>query len=186
MKLLLPGQEGILKVTIRRRPEMPHRPVILRRRSQVMLLLLLLMVVVEGSRHRHKRQEVIGIRPGSRMQEMSRHRGASKEVVSRVSRACRSCPAAAGTTGGNPLHALEVKTILLQVASDVFPGQPINAHELHYGLRNRVLDPKVRHGVNKPLVELRGPNQTRPLESSGRFLAAVAGAQLAGISKIGG
>ncbi|KAJ1405259.1 hypothetical protein SESBI_26023 [Sesbania bispinosa] len=161
---------------------MPHWPVILCRRQ-------LLLMVVEGGGDRHKRQEVIGIRPrsGRRMQEVRRYRGAGEEVVgggvSGNSRAS-SAAGAGGSSGGNALHAFQIKAVFLQVASDVFSGQTIDAHELHYGLWNRVFDSKVCHGVNEALVELWGPHKAWPFECAGRFLAGGAGPQFAGIGEI--
>ena len=58
--------------------------------------------------------------------------------------------------------SIEVETVLLQVTSDVFAGQTIDAHELHYGLGNGVFDAEVRDGVNEALVELWGPHEAGP------------------------
>jgi len=157
---------------------------VLRRRGK---LLLLLLVVVER-RHRHKRKEMIRIRPRRGVQEMRRHRGAGEEMVSgRVGDGAGG--AASGTTGpggGYPLHAFEIETVLLQVAGNVFSGQTIDAHELHYGLGNGVFYAEVRDGVDEALVELWGPHEARALEGSGGLLAGSAGAELAGVGELGG
>jgi len=163
---------------------MPHLSMVLGRRGQ---LLLLLLVVVER-RHRHKGKEMIRIWPRRGVQEMRRHRGAGEEVVSgRVRNGAGG--AASGTTGsggGNPLHAFEIQTVLLQVAGDVFSGQTIHAHELHYGLGNGVFYAEVCDGVDEALMELRGPHKARALEGSSGLLAGGAGAELAGVGKLGG
>lgn len=59
---------------------------------------------------------------------------------------------------GEALHALEVETILLQVASNVLTSETVHIHELHDGLGHRVLDAQVNHGVHESLVELRSPH----------------------------
>jgi len=164
---------------------MPHLPMVLRRRDH--LLLLLLLVVVER-RHRHKRKEVIRIWPRCGVQEMRRHRGAGEKVVSgRVGDGAGG--AASGTTGSGgryPLHAFKIETVLLQVAGNVFSGQTIDAHELHYGLGNGVFYAEVGDGIDEALMELWGPHKARALEGSSGLLAGSAGAELAGVGELSG
>lgn len=96
---------------------MPHRTVILRCGRH-------LLVVVDGG-DRHKRQEVIGIRPRRGVEEVRRHGGAGEEVVGGGiidGGRAGTTAGATGSGGGDTLHALEVKTVFLEVASDVFPG----------------------------------------------------------------
>lgn len=163
---------------------MAHLPMVLGRRSQ---LLLLLLVVVER-RHRHKRKEMIRIWPGRGVQEMRRHRGAGEEVVSGGVRdgAGGATSRTTGSGGGNPLHAFEIETVLLQVTGHVFSGQTIDAHELHYGLGNGVFYAEVGDGVNEALMELRGPHKAGALEGSSGLLAGGSGAELAGVGKVVG
>lgn len=137
---------------------------------------------------RHKRgQEMVRTRPApaARVQEMRRDRRAGEQVVG--GGIAPACPAAASPAGGNPLHALQVEPVLLQVTRHVLPSQPVNAHELHYGLGHGVLDSQVGHGVHEPLVELRGPHQPRSLQCPGRLVPArpPAAAQLGRVDELG-
>ena len=100
------------------------------------------------------RNEMVGALSTRRMKEMRRNRRASEEMIRLADDV--SSAASAG------LHPLEVKPVLLKMASDVLSGQPVDAHELHDGFGNRVLDPEVRHRVHEALVQLRRPHQTRP------------------------
>lgn len=194
-RLRLPWQERMLKMPVWRRPVMAHLAVILRLKrvrggDRSCGHVLLVMVVLLESSDGDKRQEVVGVGAGT-VQEVGRHRGAGEQMVgggvSRSSQgACAGTGGPGGAAGGEALHALEVKAVLLQVAGDVLPGQPVDAHELHYGLGDGILDPQVGHGVDEALVELRRPHQAGPLEGAGGLVAAGAGAQIGGISEIGG
>jgi len=144
-----PWQNGEFKVRIPRRTKMSsHRHVV------VVIAVLL--------QRRHKGQVVVRGRAGSRVQEVRRHRRAGEEVV--------RGGVCGGGTSGQTLHALQVEAVFLEVAGDVFAGQPVDAHELHYGLGNGVLDPQVGHGIHEALVQLWGPHQSRPFQSPRRFL----------------
>lgn len=170
---------------------MPHLPVILRllqlrvRGSRDCRSSRHLVVVLEG-RDRHKRQEMIRISPPL-LQEMRRHRRAGEQVVGGRVRGATTTGTAAGTAAnpaGKPLHPLEVKAVFLEVAGDVFTGQSVDAHELHYGLRDGVLDAEVGDGVDEALVELRRPDEAWTLEGPGGLVAAVARSELAGVGDL--
>jgi len=120
-----------------------------------------LLVVAVRLQRRHKGQVVLGGRTCSGLQKVRRHRRAGEEVVS---------GGVGGGASGQALHALQVEAVFLEMAGDVFAGQAVDAHELHYGLGNGVLDPQVGHGIHEALVQLRGPHQPRPLERPRRFL----------------
>ncbi|CAL5094947.1 unnamed protein product [Urochloa decumbens] len=90
----------------------------------------------------------------------------------------RAAPSAASASpaaaAAEPLHALEVEAVLLEVGGDVLAREAVHAHQLHYRLGHGVLDAEVRNGVDEPLVELRRPDQARPLQRPGRLVAGAA------------
>ncbi|CAL4908218.1 unnamed protein product [Urochloa decumbens] len=88
--------------------------------------------------------------------------------------AASSSPAAAAAA--EPLHALEVEAVLLEVGGDVLAREAVDAHQLHYRLGHGVLDAEVGDGVDEALVELRRPDQARPLQRPGRLVAGAASA----------
>lgn len=73
------------------------------------------------------------------------------------------------------LHALEIEAVLLEMAGDVLACEAFHAHELHYGFGDGVFDAEVGDRVDETLVELRRPNQARPLQGAGVLIAAAAG-----------
>lgn len=181
----LPRQERMLKLPVLRRPEMPHLPVILRLQLRVAGRGRHLVVLQGGNRH--KRQEMVRAGP-DRMQEMRRHGRARKQMIGgRIRRGGQAAAPAptAPAAHGQSLHALEVQAVLLQVAGHILPGQPIHTHQLHDGLGHGVLDPQVGDRIDEPLVELRRPDEARPLEGAGRLVATGAGAKLAGVGELG-
>ena len=170
---------------------MPHLPVILRLQLRVAghrcgHHLVLVMVVLQSS-HGHKRQEMLRI-GASWMEKMRRHGRASEQMVSsRIGRGRSQSTTTTWTTTsaarGNSLHSLEIKSVLLQMTSNVFSSEAIHTHELHYGLGDSILDPQVRHSVHKPLVELRCPHQPGPLQCPRRLLPRRPGTQLSRIRR---
>lgn len=151
--------------------------------------LLLVMMVLESS-NRYKRQEMVGI-GATGMQEVGWNRGAGEQMVgSGISRSSQgtggSTSSTTGSAGREALHAFEIKAVLLQMTGNVLPGQAIDTHELHYGLGDGILDTQVSDGVDKALVELRSPNKAGALEGAGGLIAGGPGAQIGGISEIGG
>mmetsp|Transcript_14249 Transcript_14249/g.61018 ORF Transcript_14249/g.61018 Transcript_14249/m.61018 type:complete len:372 (+) Transcript_14249:2152-3267(+) len=64
-------------------------------------------------------------------------------------------------------EAFQVQAVLLQVARHVFPRHALHVHELQDGLRNRVFDAQVVHGVHEPHVQLGRPHQPRFLGRAG-------------------
>lgn len=166
----------MIKVPVRGRPEMPIRRLELRvvsdHRGRRHLVAGVLQSCSGGDRD--KRQEVVGIRPHW-VQEMRRHRRAREQVVRRRIHPTRCGIPAAAAAIGETLHPLQIKPVLLQMAGDVLAGQPVDAHQLHYRLRDSILDPQVGHGVDEPLVELRGPHEARPFQGPGRLVSPATG-----------
>lgn len=123
------------------------------------------------------------------MEEVGGDGRAGEEVVGGgVASVGDSGGASAAGAGGEALHSLEVEPVLLEVARDVLAGQAVDAHELHYGLRDRVLDPEVGHGVDEPLVELWGPHEPGTLEGPGRLVSGgvSGGVEVGGVAEVGG
>ena len=127
-----------------------------------------LLLLLKRSDRDKSRHEMVRTRNTVGVKEMSRHRRASKEPIRRRIRP-------ASSSRRQPLHPLEVKPILLQVARDVLSGQPVDAHELHNRLRNGVLDPEVRHRVDEAFVQLRGPHEAGPFQGPRRLVSGAGG-----------
>lgn len=116
--------------------------------------------------------------PNGTPKEVCRNRRAGKEVLSGC---VGNGPTTSAVPRGQTLHTLEVEAVLLEVTGDVLPGEAVDAHKLHDCLGDGVLDAEVGDGVDESLVELRGPDEARALEGTGR-LVAVAG----GVGEVGG
>lgn len=82
-----------------------------------------------------------------------------------------AAPSSAAAAVADPLHALEVEAVLLEVRRNVLAREAIDAHQLHYRLGDGVLDAEVRHRVDEPLVQLRRPHEPGPLERPRRLVA---------------
>lgn len=170
---------------------MPHLP--MKRRLQLRVgycsnhLLRVMVVVMRQSSHLHERQEMVRI-GATRMQKMWRNRRAGKQMVGgRISRRGSQSSgtisrATTTATSRYALHSLEIKAVLLQMASNILSSEAINTHELHYSLGHSILDPQVRHSIHKPLVELWRPHEPGPLESPSRFLPCGPRTQVSRIS----
>ena len=103
---------------------------------------------------------------------MRRHRATCKEMIG------GGIGGGSGGGGGNSsLHALQVKSVFLQVAGHVFSCQAIHTHELHYGFWDGVFDAQLGDGVDESLVELWGPHEARAFQSARRLF----GIEVAGI-----
>ena len=144
--LTLPSQEQRLV----------HRfPVVIRLRCEIhggeLTVEELKLMMLKRRDRDERRNEMVGALSSRRVKEMRRNRRASEEMIR-----------LADDVSSAGLHPLEVKPVLLKMASDVLSGQPVDAHELHDGFGDRVLDPEMRHRVHEALVQLRRPHQTRP------------------------
>lgn len=109
-------------------------------------------------------------------EEVMGYGSASEELV--IGGGYVAKPRAAGRgracSTATPLHPLEIQAILLEMTRNVLPRESVDAHELHNSLRNRVLDAQMRDSVYEALVELRRPDESRPLESARGLLAGAA------------
>ena len=100
--------------------------------------------------------------------------GAGPRGVASPRTSTASASTSASASAAEPLHALEVEAVLLEVGRDVLAREAVDAHQLHYGLGHGVLDAEVRHGVDEALVQLRRPHEARPLERPRRLVAGAA------------
>lgn len=171
----------MLKLPIWLQPNMPNLPILLWLLRQRPGHLVVLVVI----RHKSGQEMLWTWPPPGRVQKMCRHWRAGEQVVG--GGIAPPTGTASSPTRGNPLHAFQVKSVLLQVTRHVFTSQPVHTHELHYSLRYCVLDTQVGHGVHKPLVELRGPHEPRPLQGSGWLVPArpTPAAQLRRVNEFG-
>lgn len=174
----------------RRRSEVPQMPLLL----LLLLLMVVLMLMGHGSRGGHLvvlqrgdgggvRHERIGSGGRAAGEEVVRDGSASEELIFSGVRNAGSRPTAGRA---ETLHALEVKTILLEMTSDVLARQPIDAHQLHYSLRDSVLDPQMSNSVNESFVQLRSPHKPRPLQGARRLVAAISSGGASAAGEIGG
>lgn len=145
-----------------------------------LLLLLIVLLLLMLLRSNSGRSDLLLLQRGDERisratsKEMMRNRGTSEELI--IGR----CRTSTGST--KTLHALEIQPILLEMAGDVLARKPINAHQLHYGLRHSVLDTEMSNSINEALVELRCPDKARALEGASGLVGAVG----AGHGEIGG
>lgn len=162
----------------RRRSEVPQMPLLLLLLLLLMVVLMLMgrdgrgghLVVLQRGNRGSIRHERISSRGRATGEEVVRNRSTSEELIFSGVRNARSRP----TTGRTEtLHALEVKTILLEMTSDVLARQPIDAHQLHYSLRDSVLDPQMSNSVDESFVQLRSPHKARSLQGARRLIAAI-------------
>lgn len=171
-------QEALIDPSARQRSEMSQMPLVVELLLHCGCDLLLVLQGGEGKK---------GIRGRDWLatQEMLGHGGAGEELIrGGVGSGDRPRDGAAGTP--EALHALEVEAVLLEVTGDVLAGEAVDAHQLHYGLGDGVLDAEVGHGVDEAFVELRRPDEAGALEGTGGFVGGGAGKDGGGGVEVGG